>query len=408
MGDHKQYFNVADLITKFWNGELSPDESDWLKDWIERNKHHQDLWQRVTDPNYLAEHAAFWDEEFPGLDWARMDEAIQVQERRRKRLRHRVMATAAVVLSLVLIGIVGARLLHQGEPVKRDIGATGSLVDVHIMPKGKVATLLLANGKSISLNDSIAQALTEYDGTKVNNQKNGLTYSSVSAGKGQDRALYNVLVTPRGGEYSVRLSDGTLVRLNAASSLRFPTQFTGDERKVYLSGEAYFEVSKDGNHPFVVNADNTNITVLGTRFNVSSYEDDPQQLTTLLSGSVRIDEMNANQRKDQGIILKPGYEAVVDRAHDGINIRKANLESALAWKNEMFVFNSESLINLMRKLSRWYDLQIVYDQRVDTMLHYTGRIPRYENITAVLNLLALTSQVKFSIKAHVLYVLPFK
>jgi len=408
MGDHKQYFNVADLITKFWNGELSPDESDQLKDWIERDKHHQDLWQRVTDPSYLAEHAAFWDEEFPGLGWTRMNDAIQAQGRRKRRLRRRVMAAAAVVLSMVLIGIGGARLLNQKGAFKKDIGETGSLANVHIMPKGKVATLLLANGKTINLNDSVAQALTEYDGTKVSNQKNGLTYSPVSVRKVHDHALYNMLVTPRGGEYSVRLSDGTLVRLNAASSLRFPTQFKGSERKVYLSGEAYFDVSKDEKHPFVVNADNTNITVLGTRFNVSSYEDDPQQLTTLLSGSVRIDEIEVSERKDHGIILEPGYEAVLDKVHDGLNVRKANLESALAWKNEMFVFNSESLVNLMRKLSRWYDVRIVYDHRVDTMLHYTGRIPRYENITAVLNLLSLTSQVKFSVNGHVLYVLPFE
>ncbi len=274
---------------------------------------------------------------------------------------------------------------------------------MHILPQGKVAQLILANGKKINLVDNHQEAITEKDGTKVRNDSSVLSYAS-GPGDLQVEKLYNTLVIPPGGEYRIVLSDGTKVWLNAASSLRYPTQFNGKERKVYLSGEAYFEVAKDAAHPFMVNADKMDITVLGTKFNVSSYPDDPIQKTALAEGSVLINDVGQSAKKRDGVILKPGYEAVITKNDRAIQVNKVNVEAALAWKNGMFIFDSESLGSLMRKLSRWYNIEVKYDDGVDTLFHFTGRIQRYEEISGILHLIELTGKVGFTFKDNELHV----
>ena len=202
----------------------------------------------------------------------------------------------------------------------------------------------------------------------------------------------------------VELSDGTKVWLNAASSLRYPTQFNGKERKVYLTGEAYFEVAKDAAHPFMVKADRMDVTVLGTKFNVSSYPDDPIQRTALAEGSVLINDAGQLAENGDGVMLKPGYEAAIRKNGRRIHVNKVNMEAALAWKNGMFIFDGESLGSMMRKLSRWYNVEVKYDDGVDTLFHFTGRIRRYEDITGILRLIELTGKVGFTLKDHELHV----
>jgi ferric-dicitrate binding protein FerR (iron transport regulator) len=192
--------------------------------------------------------------------------------------------------------------------------------------------------------------------------------------------------------------------LNAASSLRYPTRFTGKVRKVFLSGEAYFEVAEDERHPFVVDAGNTNVTVLGTKFNISSYTNDPGQKITLAEGSVLVNEKRND--KNKGVVLKPGFEAVIRNNENNVRVNKANVEAALAWKNGMFIFDSESLGSLMRKLSRWYNVDVKYDDGVDTLFHFTGRIRRYEDIAGILHLIELTGKVKFSLRQHEIEISP--
>ncbi|WP_198674122.1 FecR family protein [Chitinophaga alhagiae] len=397
MEQNEKYLDIAALIGKSLQGELTPEEAAALQAWVEESSENKALWERLTDPAYLQERVQYWEHDRDrSVHWRQLSEKISG-----KRPAGRVVAVrkalryAAMLLPLLLLG--GAALYFfwlrapQGEE-------TLASTELQIFPQGKVAQLILANGEKVNLNDSLQKAITEKDGTKVRNSASALSYVSGPAGA-HVATLYNTLVTPRGGEYRIELSDGTKVWLNAASSLRYPTQFNGKERKVYLSGEAYFEVAKDAKQPFIVNTDRMDITVLGTKFNLSAYPDDPVHKTTLAEGSVRVNSGGG------GVMLKPGYEAVIGKNNPAIQVSKVNVEAALAWKNGMFVFDSESLGSLMRKLSRWYNVEVKYDNGVDTLFHFTGRIRRYEDIKGILSLIELTGKVHFTFKDHELHVM---
>lgn len=394
MTQNEQYFEIAGLIGKFLRDEVSPEEAARLEAWIAEDEEHKKLWERLTDPLYMEEGVQYWqDNRNKEINWKRLSGRISGK----RPVVRRMLRYAAVLLPFLLVCGAGWYFFRYQEQKSKDVPVLAS----HILPQGKVAQLILANGKKINLTDSLPEAITEKDGTKVHNRLSTLSYVS---GDGHAKTLYNTLVTPRGGEYMVELSDGTKVWLNAASSLRYPTQFNGKERKVYLTGEAYFEVAKDAAHPFMVKADRMDVTVLGTKFNVSSYPDDPIQRTALAEGSVLINDAGQLAENGDGVMLKPGYEAAIRKNGRRIHVNKVNIEAALAWKNGMFIFDGESLGSMMRKLSRWYNVEVKYDDGVDTLFHFTGRIRRYEDITGILRLIELTGKVGFTLKDHELHV----
>ncbi|MET6997630.1 FecR family protein [Chitinophaga defluvii] len=397
----ERYYEIAGLIAKSLSTKLSSEEAAQLEAWVAESDENKKLWERLTDPLYLEAQVAYWEnKKDKKVYWKRLSERNSRKQLPGRMFVYKALRYAAIILPLILICGAGW-YLFSGQGQKS--ATTKDLASVHILPQGKVAQLILANGKKINLVDNHQEAITEKDGTKVRNDSSVLSYAS-GPGDLQAETLYNTLVIPPGGEYRIVLSDGTKVWLNAASSLRYPTQFNGKERKVYLSGEAYFEVAKDAAHPFMVNADKMDITVLGTKFNVSSYPDDPIQKTALAEGSVLINDVGQSAKKRDGVILKPGYEAVITKNDRAIQVNKVNVEAALAWKNGMFIFDSESLGSLMRKLSRWYNIEVKYDDGVDTLFHFTGRIQRYEEISGILHLIELTGKVGFTFKDNELHV----
>jgi ferric-dicitrate binding protein FerR (iron transport regulator) len=223
-----------------------------------------------------------------------------------------------------------------------------------------------------------------------------------------EETRYNTVITPRGGEYQLVLSDGTKVWLNAASSIRYPVCFNGKERRVAVVGEAYLEVAKDADHPFVVTTRQSNITVLGTSFNVKAYPDEPVDKTSLVEGLVMVgasstpspDSARSSVRPGSAagpgdVLLRPGAQVVVD-CRRSITLGAANLEEALAWKNGLFVFQSECLESISRKLSRWYNVDIVFNDNTLKNIRFTGRLRRYDDMTVLLNMISSTSRVTFT------------
>lgn len=401
MEQNERYFYIAGLIGKFLRSELSSEEEAQLRAWVDESDKHKELWERMTDPQYMQEHMQYWeDSKDKKAYWERLSAEISGKQPSARTIGRTLLRYAAVLLPLIVICGAGYYFFSKRGQTNHE---TAYLADTQILPQGKVAQLILANGETLDLNDTLEEAIIEKDGTKLHNGSSALSYVSGSGVRSAD-ILYNTLVTPRGGEYRIDLADGTKVWLNAASSLRYPTQFNGKERKVYLSGEAYFEVAKDTAHPFIVSADRMDIAVLGTKFNVSAYPDDPSEKTTLAEGVVRIKDAGQPSGNSEGVILKPGYEAVMKKNGGAIQVDKANLETALAWKNGMFAFESESLGSLMRKLSRWYNVEVKYDEGVDTMFHFTGRIRRYEDLAGVLRWIGLTRKVSFALEGGELHV----
>lgn len=288
-------------------------------------------------------------------------------------------AVAASILAVVAIGIV---LLQDKKP--GEIALVETTHDIEA-PKETKAMIRLADGRTVAL-ESLSTVMQ--DGVQVIKNENGEVIYTGESGS----LVYNTLSNPRGSEVvSLVLADGTRVWLNAASSLTYPVAFAGNERNVTITGEAYFEVAKDATKKFIVTSNGVNTEVLGTHFNVNAYEDDKEVRITLLEGLVQVSN-HSNKVK-----ILPGQQAV---AANSIEVREdANLREVMAWKNGSFEFAGKDLETLMKEISRWYDVDIVYEgSRPEA--NFGGRIPRTANVREVLNALQLTRAVSFMIEGR--------
>lgn len=259
------------------------------------------------------------------------------------------------------------------------------------LPGTDKAYLKLANGDSILLSQSGNGTLALQAGTKVVKSGGQLSYN-VSAAAKSDEIAYNTLSIPRGGRFQVILPDGSKVWLNSVSSLRFPTAFSGRDRRVVLTGEAYFEVARNKALPFIVETNGMEVKVLGTHFNVAAYHDEEAIKTTLLEGSVQVE----NNR--QTVILSPGNQSTYSKASGSMRVARANLEEAVAWKNELFVFKNADIKSVMRQLSRWYNIDVVFKGDVNTQLN--GMISRNTNLSGVVKILQLSGGAEFKITGN--------
>lgn len=322
----------------------------------------------------------------------------------------------AVAGLAVLLGIGAWWFSRTQHTVSGDKGPATSIVTSDISPGGDKAILTLAGGERIVLDSARNGKLAQQGNVDLVVAGNGQLAYKRDAGGNADttpanaRTGFNMLSTPRGGQYRVTLSDGTQVWLNAASSIRYPTAFTGKERVVEITGEAYFEVSPNENMPFTVKANGTDIHVLGTAFDIMSYENEAEQDITLTGGAVRVSKGNASR------VLKAGQQArlaaaegskVAGGSKPAVAIRvvdDADLEDVLAWKNNLFSFNDASIETVMRQLARWYDVDVKYAGAVSQ--HFNGNIPRGVGLSRVFVMLELTGKVHFSIEGRQIVVHP--
>ncbi|MBI3139129.1 MAG: FecR domain-containing protein [Sphingobacteriales bacterium] len=388
--------NIVELIEKHQAGHATAEELRRLNEWYHSfNDSETELLTAKTE------------QELNDAILNRLLTTIQqvpVPVQRTTRRRWQIPA-AAILLLVITAGIYA---LLQAKPVQQELANTkepATPVKVDIAPGGDKAVLILADGSSIILDSATDGMLTRQGTIKVEKLNNGqLAY--VSGGKlitENDEAFYNTIRTPRGGQYQVTLSDGTKVWLNAASSIRFPVLFSGAERKVEITGEAYFEVAKNVNRPFKVRASSSEIEVLGTHFNVNAYDDEATIKTTLLEGMVKV-SVPANAEKGTTRFLKPGQQSGVTKAGDISVLNNADTEEAVAWKNGRFQFRSADLKSILRQISRWYDVDVIYKGNVN--LHFSGQLTRNEYVSSVFEKLALTGEVHFKIDGKKVIVSP--
>lgn len=367
------------LLEQYKKGRMSPQERAELESWYNQ--------QAQLNPS-LKDHHDFTsvlnelDEAFP----------FYTQSKPTKIYRWTFIASAAVVLLCLSIGFYF--YVDKANPVKHLQYAND------INPGGDKAVLTLADGSKISLTDAHDGAVAEQAGVQITKTKDGeLIYTTAK----QHAALpevFNTIETPRGGQYRIKLPDGTQVWLNASSSLKYPAVFTGNSRTVELKGEAYFEVAKDKNKPFKLRSGNQELKVLGTHFNVSAYSDESQVKTTLLEGAVQIRRM-AGPEKD--IVLKPGQQSQFSAS--GLTVRMADTEEAVAWKNGYFKFNDEDIVTILKKVSRWYDVDIQYEGKMTDQI-FNGKVSRYGNVSEVLKILQLTGAIQFKIEGRRIIAMP--
>jgi len=301
---------------------------------------------------------------------------------------------AAAAMIVMLAGGTYFYLQYKDKELPVPAGVTAHQ---DVAPGGNRAMLTLANGTTVMLDSAQNGIVAQQGATHVVKLANGQIAYNVT-GAAIASMEFNTMVTPRGGQYQVTLPDGTRVWLNAASSLKYPVCFKGAERSVELTGEAYFEVAADVQHPFKVLTNNMEIQVLGTHFNVMAYTDEKNINTTLLEGAVKIVQGTAGQ------VLHPGQQAVLDKQTTMIQLKNADIQQVVAWKNGYFQFDGADLPALLRQIARWYDLDIIYEGTV-TEHEFVGRISRNSHLSSVLKALQL-SDIHFRIDGKKLIVLP--
>jgi transmembrane sensor len=311
------------------------------------------------------------------------------------------VAASVVVLLIAAIFIQVMIAGHKKQFVNSVVKKPVSPYVNAIHPGGNKAILTLANGTQIVLDSAQKGSLARQGNTRVIKVNSGLlSYndSQQMENNEQQEIQYNTISTPRGGQFVVILVDGTKVWLNAASSVTYPTAFTGKERKVEMQGEVYFEVAKNAKMPFVVTTGDARIKVFGTHFNVNAYDNETSIRTTLAEGSVQVTDKNMN------LLLKPGEQAKLDRNTGNIDLLKANVDEVLAWKNDLFYFDNTNIKRIMSDLARWYDVDIIYKTEKLDNKNYSGIISRYSDVKAVLERLSLTGTVHFDIEGRLITV----
>lgn len=376
---------IEDLLRKYNSGQCSPEEKAWLEQWyqsfewsIKSNKISSSKIEKLREEVWLAFLNRKTDNE----------SQIVIPLFYRKSSYVKWWHYAAAVL-IVITGILSyfprpfKQSITRNNPIKKDS------LNKEILPGTSKAQLVLGDGSIISLDSSKTMQLTEKDGTHIDKISGKLVYNdTLSSNK---KILFNILSTPRGGEYQLQLHDGSKVWLNAASSLRFPTRFEGKDRTVYLHGEAYFEVAKNTRMPFRIKLeDQLTVEVVGTHFNIMGYGDENEVRTTLEEGMVKV----TNQTKTVSVSISK--QAVMKKSDQNLVVINADVDKALAWKNGMIEFDDDDLPYIMRQLSRWYDVDVSFTGDMPTG-KYKGVIRRKVPLSNVLEILRVAG-VKFKVE----------
>ncbi|MBN8687708.1 MAG: FecR domain-containing protein [Chitinophagales bacterium] len=388
--------NIVRLIEKYQSGTATKEELQELNGWY--HSFAEDEVEVISDKSETALTEGIHQRL---LEYIRQTSSPVIGNRRK-----RWYYAAAAVLLLGIAGAIYQLLDDSTSPPGIAVQPAPSVLPVNdIAPGGDKAVLQLADGSTIILDSASNGLLTSQGSIKVEKQSNGLLVYTINGKQisESDEAFYNTITTPRGGQYQVTLSDGTRVWLNAASSIRFPVLFTGADRKVMITGEAYFEVAKNATRPFKVKTGRSEIEVLGTHFNVNAYDDEPAVRTTLLEGLVKVSVADA-AGKPTARFLKPGQQSGITGNGEISVLNNADLEEAVAWKNGRFQFRSADLKTVLRQISRWYDVDVEYKGNVN--LHFTGQLIRDDYVSRVFEKLALTGVVHFRIEGKKIIVSP--
>ena len=319
-----------------------------------------------------------------------LEKSIYDRKSRRMTLRWSIAASIILLVGL-FVGrtISGVRDIHEEQELAKSVMQPGTSKAILMMADGKEVVLEQGQNLNILLNERV----------RVATSNRGIVYEE--HGKGVVTEEYNKLTTPIGGEYSLVLSDGTKVFLNADSELKYPVEFSDGKRIVDLKGEAYFEVHKDSLRPFIVRINGAEVTVLGTSFNVNTYGDDGQIYTTLVNGSVRVSSMKNKQEE----ILKPGMQSVMNVQSGLLTVREVDVEPYVAWREGRFVFRAMTLDLIMRQLQRWYDFEVFYQNSELKDYEFRGVIKRDMDLDKVLSVIKATTNVDFEVKGEVITII---
>ncbi|MCW8312168.1 DUF4974 domain-containing protein [Sphingobacterium sp. InxBP1] len=368
--------HITDLIKKFLCGQLAAEEQEELDNWLKANPKNRQFLESFHQAKHIEEDLGIIRQLDVNKAWARLNAKKYKESKSFRRWSLGVAASIVFLLGTTLLW----NTYHNAVPKAKERIYVSKKQD--IAPATSGAVLVLADGTKVSLNNDSTKTLT--------NNNNLIGNSNELIVKATETAIplqYNSLIVPKASFYKMTLADGTKVWVNALSQLKFPSQFSVNERRVVLDGEAYFEVVPKPGHPFIVESKGNEIKVLGTHFNVNAYSDVVR--TTLAEGRVEV------RQNDQRVELFPGEYA--SSFKDNLVKGKADLTHDLAWHNNEFYFKKETITAIAHQLSRWYDLDVTFRGNVQMDKEYTGSIERDVKLSQVLEMLSFVSDLKFEI-----------
>ncbi|MCY1633425.1 FecR family protein [Marinifilum sp. D737] len=378
----QKYQEIVDYIS----GELNEEGRKSMETWINSSEENQKIYEKILKKSLFV----LWSLKSNQIDTDK--ELKKFENRLNSRVRRIFWFTAAASIAIIL-GFSIPFLWNEYQENQELISMNQS-----IQPGKKGAQLILSTGKQVAIEDQ-SKRIKEKDGSFIHlDAKTGLEYSKGERSSG--KLIYNTLKTDRGNEFSMQLADGTRVWLNADSELRYPVQFTGNIRKVYLKGEAYFDVAHDEKKAFIVNSYNQEVKVYGTEFCINAYKQ-REIKTVLVTGSVGL---RANPTGEESK-LKPGELGLADVKAGTIEIKKVNVRPYIAWKDGDFVFENESLENIMLRLERWYNVKVFYMNEECKDFRFSGDMKRYSNVRSLLYYIQETSNAKFEINKNTIVVM---
>ncbi|GAA4799310.1 DUF4974 domain-containing protein [Olivibacter ginsenosidimutans] len=382
MNPNKRYHELA---AKWLNKTISKEEMEEFSTWYD---------QFSDEEFYIPEAFATSEKKHKQRMLNHIEKAIHSKPAMRSRkIWIKRIAAAAVLLLATVAAYMGYMQRFVGQSRVADH------LNTTIPPGTHRAMLTLANGQQIALSDAPVGTHVEQQGISLAKVSEGLVTLSLATDttdiSSAEETAWNTIDIPRGGEFKIMLPDHSLVYLNSASSISFPTRFSKQERKVILKGEAYFEIEKK-TQPFIVDAGLQRIEVLGTKFNVSAYPEENQSSTTLLSGAVRVVTGEDSHLLGHHVMLQPGQQALTRRNDPNIQVSSIDLDEALAWKEGYFIFNNQNMKEIMEQVARWYDIDVSYQGPVENV-HFLGVYDRSKSLTKLLNDIELMGKVSFDI-----------
>jgi len=382
------YDNRKDLlkmVQKYLQGNATSEEINFLENYYDFFDKEEDIIAQLQ-----SEEKKLIEDQLESGIWEKID---QQGNKKIRPLWPRIAAAASI---LIAVSIGGYYILHKQNP--RQQTAQNSHND--ILPGTNKAILTLAGGKQIIVTSATNGTIAKQANMAISKTAGAqLSYSQTNQGTVGTTPIMNTLSTQIGAESGVVLSDGTEVKLDAASSITYPVNFTGKDRRVTVTGQVYFKVKYNAEHPFFVTANGQTTQDLGTAFNIDAYTDEPAVITTLVEGSVQVSSL-AHPRP---IRLTPGQQAV--SANNNLKIEQGDPDGASSWANGYFSFNDAQITGIMKQLARWYNIDVVYDGKLPD-IGFNGTISRYKNITQVLKMLETTQVVHFKIEGRRVTVIP--
>ena len=384
----KEAFEIARIIQKSLKGQLSESEERQLSDWRKASGENERAFQRMISEDFYTVEMEKVETYDYRVAYGRFLQR-KYQQRRKRRFLINVARVAAVALPFIIALVLYVGLNRDEEQTLRPSLAT------NILPGTSKAVLTLANGQMIPLGKEAADSTIITDGAQINASGSGVTYAS---GGESESIVHNKLEIPRGGEFCLTLSDGTRVWLNSETSIQYPVAFGAKERRVFVQGEAYFEVAKDANKPFTVQFMSSSVTVLGTSFNIRAYPEEKQSQTTLAEGSVRIYSPGSS------MLLKPGEQVEVNALSGEMVKREVEVKSFTSWKDGRFVFEQQPLEDIMRTLERWYDIRVIFKDEGAKRISLSGNLKRYGDFSQVMKMLQMTGDVRFELHGNDVYI----